>query len=331
MKIAVLGNGGFGTAMAMAAARAGNQVRLWGHDAEYTAELAATRQNARYLPGVDVPAEIRIGSDAAVALEDAEAVLVGVPTQHLRATIGGLARQLPPGIPLVSLAKGLELETALRPTQVLAATAPDHPALVLSGPSHAEEVARGMPATVVLAGAPADTARVEELQHALSDRSFRVYQSDDLLGVELCGALKNVMALAAGIAEGLGLGDNTKAAVLARGLVEMQRFGIAEGARAETFHGLAGVGDLAVTAFSAHGRNRAFGERIGRGETLDAILASTRKVAEGVWTSRVVARRAAELGVELPICAAVCSVLFDGVAPERAVYALMERDYKSEH
>ena len=329
MKIAVLGNGGFGTAMALVARRAGHDVALWGHDAAYAAEVAASRTNPRYLPGVDVPADVLISSDASLVLRGAAAVLVAVPTQHLRAVTSQVRAALPPGVPLVSLAKGLEQTTTLRPSQVLRdATAERNPVLVLSGPSHAEEVALGLPATVVLAGPEVETVRA--LQDALSCDTFRIYRNVDRLGVELCGACKNVMALAAGIAEGLGFGDNARAAVLSRGLVEMARYGVAEGADPHTFFGLAGVGDLAVTAFSRHGRNRAFGERIGRGETLDQVLASTRQVAEGVWTSRVMQARARGLGVDVPLCDAVCAVLFGGVPPAAAVRALMQRDQKDE-
>ena len=175
-----------------------------------------------------------------------------------------------------------------------------------------------------------DDAAVEKMQEALSTDDFRVYGNSDLLGVELCGALKNVMAVAAGMAQGYGLGDNAKAAILSRGIVEMSRFGRAEGAQLHTFFGLAGMGDLAVTAFSRHGRNRAFGERIGKGQTLDEILASTHKVAEGVWTSRVVRKRAKELDVEMPISNAVAEVLFDGVLIQNALRTLMARDRKDE-
>jgi glycerol-3-phosphate dehydrogenase (NAD(P)+) len=328
VKFAVLGNGGFGTAMAIAAWRMRHVVALFGHDVAYTAQLAQTRQNPRYLPGVSLPDEVLVSSDARAVLAGAGAVLVAVPTQHVRATVAPMRESLPAGVPLISLSKGLEQTTTLRPSQVLADVAPGHPVLALSGPSHAEEVARGMPALVVLAGATPEWRR--ELQAALSDQHLRVYRNDDLLGVELCGALKNVMAVASGIAEGLGLGDNARAAILARGLAEMRRYGEAEGARAETFFGIAGVGDLAATAFSAHGRNRALGERIGRGETLTSILASTQKVAEGVFTARVVQRRAFELRIEMPLCDAVCRVLFDGLAPAIAVRELMERDRKRE-
>jgi glycerol-3-phosphate dehydrogenase (NAD(P)+) len=329
MRIAILGNGGFGTAMAIAAQRADNVVLLWGHDAEYTAEIATGRRNPRYLPAAWLPAAIVVTADAATALARAEAVLVAVPTQHVRSVVVTLRPHFPPRVPLVSLAKGLEQSTGARPSRILHEVfGEDWPVLVLSGPSHAEEVALGLPATVVLAGGDADTAQA--LQGALSDSRLRIYRNDDPLGVELCGAIKNVMAIAAGIAEGCGLGDNAKAAILARGLIEMARFGVAEGAQRETFFGLAGVGDLAVTAFSAHGRNRAFGERVGRGESVEQILASTRKVAEGVWTSRAVLRRAREIGVDMPLCAAVCAILFEGMSPRRAVDLLMERDPKTE-
>ena len=329
MKVTVLGNGGFGTAMAIVALTRGHAVHMWGHDPEYTALVRSRRTNPRYLPRVTLPEAIAVTSDGGEALADAELVLVAVPTQHLRATLEPLVRELPPRATLISLAKGLEQETGLRPSQVLRAVCGDeHEIHVLSGPSHAEEVALLKPAAVVLAGD--DMERAGALLDVLSTTTFRVYSNKDLLGVELAGALKNVMGVAAGIADGLGLGDNTKAAILSRGIVEMARFGIAEGALLETFFGLAGMGDLAVTAFSQHGRNLAFGRRIGQGETLEQILESTHKVAEGVWTSRVVCARAAELGVEMPLSAAVVAVLFDGVSPRDAVAQLMSRDRKDE-
>jgi len=256
-------------------------------------------------------------------------VLVAVPTQHVRSVVAGLAVHMPRAVPVVSLAKGLEQTTGKRPTQVLTELlgGPER-VFALGGRSHAEEIANDLPTTVVIAGA--DEAATQRVQAALQTRTFRVYRHRDVLGLELCGALKNVMALAAGIAEGLGYGDNAKAAILTRGLVEMQRYGTASGADARTFFGLAGVGDLAVTAFSRHGRNRAFGERIGRGEPFAQVLASSPKVAEGVWTSRVVVAEAARLGVEMPIATAVAAVLFDGLRPADAVRALMERDAKAE-
>jgi glycerol-3-phosphate dehydrogenase (NAD(P)+) len=329
MKVAILGNGGFGTAMALTLARAGHAVALWGHDPAYTASIAATRRNPRYLDGVALPDGILVTADERAALRDAELVLVAVPTQHVRAVAARLAPVVPRSARLVSLAKGLEQSTGKRPTQALMDElgGPER-IFALSGPSHAEEIAHQLPTTVVVAGH--DDAELQALQAALQTKAFRVYRNHDVLGIELCGALKNVMALAAGIADGLGYGDNAKAAILTRGLVEMQRFGLAAGAEPRTFFGLAGVGDLAVTAFSRHGRNRAFGERIGRGETLAQALAASPKVAEGVWTARVVVEQAALLDVELPIASAVARVLHDGLPPRDAVRALMERDPKAE-
>lgn len=327
MTIAILGNGGFGTAMANLLARAGRDVAMWGHDPDYTIEIARTRRNPRYLEGVVLPESVRVSAQPSDVLANAGLVLVAIPTQHIRATLESFARLLPP-VPLVSLAKGLEQGTAQRPSEVIAEVAHRATVLALSGPSHAEELAHGQPTTVVLAGT--DEALLLRLQDQLATPTFRIYRNKDLLGTELCGALKNVMALAAGIADGLGYGDNAKAAILSRGIVEMARFGKAAGADARTFFGLAGVGDLAVTAFSRHGRNRAFGERIGQGESLQQVLGSTRKVAEGVWTSRVVVERAEVLGVDMPIARAVADVLFGGLPPQDAVRALMERDPKAE-
>lgn len=329
MKVAILGNGGFGTAMALSLSRAGHGVALWGHDATYTTEIARTRSNPRYLEGVQLPDSIRISSDAVAVLDRCQLVLIAVPTQHIRAVLAAQRAALPAAVPLVSLAKGLEQSTGARPSEVITAVCGGaQRVFALSGPSHAEEIARGLPTTVVVAGP--DDAVLRQLQTTLQTGVFRVYRHGDLLGLELCGALKNVMALAAGIADGLGYGDNAKAAILSRGLAEMQRYGQSLGADARTFFGLAGVGDLAVTAFSRHGRNRAFGERIGRGETLEQALASSPKVAEGVWTSRVVAAAAQSRGVDMPIAVAVARVLFEGLSPALAVRELMERDAKAE-
>lgn len=329
MKVAVLGNGGFGTAMALTLERAGHDVALWGHDKVYTASIAATRENPRYLAGVTLPDAVAVTDDPAAALAGAGAVLVAVPTQHVRAVMREMAPRLANDAPVVSLAKGLEQSTGQRPSEILAEVLGDAARVyVLSGPSHAEEIAHGQPTTVVVAGEDGD--RLRGLQQALQTDRFRVYRNADLLGVELCGALKNVMALAAGIADGLGYGDNAKAAILSRGIVEMQRYGLACGADPQTFFGLAGVGDLAVTAFSKHGRNRAFGERIGKGETLQQALASSPKVAEGVWTARVVDAASKERCVEMPIASAVARVLYEDLPPAQAVRALMERDPKAE-
>lgn len=330
MRVAVLGNGGFGTAMAIVQHAGGHEVAMWGHDRDYTERIARERRNPRYLPeDFEVPSGITISSEPQEVLDGADVVLCAVPAQHVRGVFERLGRFVPPGVPVVSLTKGIEQGSGSRPSQVVREVLGSaHEVLVLSGPSHAEELTRGLPATVVLAGERAESRR--SLQAALATAVLRIYRNPDVLGVELCGALKNVMALAAGMGEGLGFGDNAKAAIVARGIAEMARYGVAEGASLHTFFGLAGVGDLAVTAFSPHGRNRAFGVAIGRGATLEEVLASTPKVAEGVWTSRVVRDRARRLGVEMPITDAVCGVLFEGLEPRRAVHRLMERDPKRE-
>jgi glycerol-3-phosphate dehydrogenase (NAD(P)+) len=329
MKIAILGNGGFGTAMALSLDRAGHAVALWGHDPVYTMQIAATRQNPRYLDSAVLPGTIRVTHDSGMALDGVGFVLVAVPTQHVRSTLTRIAANVAAHVPIVSLAKGLEQQTSRRPTEVIAEVLGGaERVFALSGPSHAEEIAQDLPTTVVVAGG--DEVMLQMLQNALTTPTFRVYRHGDVVGLETCGALKNVMALAAGIADGLGYGDNAKAAILSRGIVEMARYGVGLGADMRTFYGLAGVGDLAVTAFSRHGRNRAFGERIGRGATLEQALAASPKVAEGVWTSRVVAAEAERRGVEMPIAEAVAKVLFEGLSPRDAVRALMERDPKAE-
>lgn len=329
MRIAILGNGGFGTAMALTLERAGHVVSLWGHDAIYTASIAASRQNPRYLSNVTLPDSIRISNDANSVLDRAAVILVAVPTQHIRSVLTSMLGAMATDVPIVSLAKGLEQTTGMRPSEIIAeVVGSKERAFALSGPSHAEEIAHGQPTTVVVAGNGDE--QLMFLQAALQTDRFRVYRNADLLGVELCGALKNVMALAAGIADGLGYGDNAKAAILSRGLVEMQRYGLACGADPNTFFGLAGVGDLAVTAFSSHGRNRAFGERIGKGETLEQALQSSPKVAEGVWTAKVLAAEVEKHRVEMPIATAVWRVLYEGMSPEHAVTELMQRDPKAE-
>lgn len=331
MKVAILGNGGFGTALAILADGIGHRVQLWGHDPEYTAEIARTRRNPRYLPAATLPQGVVVTTDPTSALAGAEVVLAAVPTQHVRGVLTVMRGLLPTGVPIVSLAKGLEQASGLRPSEVIReVTRGQSPVFVLSGPSHAEEIAEGLPATVVLAAEAQDAELCVRLQEALSSPRLRIYRNADVLGVELCGALKNVIAIAAGIADGLGYGDNAKAAVLTRGLVEMVRYGQAAGAQRATFYGLAGIGDLAVTAFSRHGRNRAFGERIGKGEQADAVLASSRKVVEGAWTSRAVRARARAAGIAMPLTDAVCGILFEGVPARVAVAALMARDPKDE-
>ncbi|HEX9792677.1 MAG TPA: NAD(P)H-dependent glycerol-3-phosphate dehydrogenase [Planctomycetota bacterium] len=323
----VLGDGGWGTAIAMALHRAGREVRLWSHDAVYAAEVARTRENGKFLAGVEIPAAIDWMADADKALDDVVEFYSVIPTQFLRPTLRRFAGALA-GVPAVSASKGLELDTFRRPTEILAEATGCEQLAILSGPSHAEEVALGLATSVVVASTTPGLA--ERVQERIASDSFRVYTSGDPLGVELGGALKNVVAVAAGVSDGLGLGDNAKAALVSRGLVEIARFGAALGADRETFFGLSGAGDLMVTCYSRHSRNRALGERIGAGEKLDDILAASAKVAEGVWTCKAVHAQARALEVDMPITAQLHAILFGGRPALEAVRELMLRPSRAE-
>lgn len=327
--VTVLGNGGWGTALALLADRNGHAVRVWGIDPDYVARTADLRENPLFLPGVRIPPAILLTSDAAAAADGATLLVSAIPTQFLRETTRALAPSLPPGVPVVSVSKGLENRTLARPTEVLRETLGPRPAAVLSGPSHAEEVARGQPASVVVASDDASLAA--RVQRVFSGETFRVYASDDVAGVELAAAVKNVIALAAGMCDGLGLGDNARAALVTRGNAEIRRLGHALGAKAETFSGLAGIGDLITTCTSRHGRNRAVGERLGRGETIDAILGSMVQVAEGVRTAESVVGIARRAGIEMPISEQVRRILAGEQSPRAALTELMSRPLKAEN
>jgi glycerol-3-phosphate dehydrogenase (NAD(P)+) len=321
----VLGDGSWGTALALLLARRGVEVTVWCNQRPHADEFNAARENRRYLPGVALPANLRFTADAHTAGAGAQLAVSVVPTQYLRSVAARFEDALAGNVPIVSASKGLEIETLARPTEILAQVLGPHPLAVLSGPSHAEEVAVGKPATVVAASTDAEVARFA--QAAFNGDSFRVYTSNDLLGVELGGALKNVIAIAAGISDGLGLGDNAKAALITRGVVEMARAGVARGARMETFFGLAGIGDLVTTCCSRHSRNRAVGEAIGRGETLESLLSRMKMVAEGVWTTKALFGPESDLaGVSMPIAAEVHAVLFERKDPRTAVADLMRRE-----
>lgn len=326
--VCVLGNGGWGTALALAALQNGHDVRLWGVEADYVAETARSRTNPRYLPGIALPPGLVVTSDAAVAARGATLLVSAVPTQYLRATLTRLAPELPAGVPVVSVTKGVENTTLRRPSEVIAETLGTRAIAVLSGPSHAEEVARGGPTSVVVASN--DAALCATVQRALGTDRLRIYATDDVLGVELAAAVKNVIAIAAGACDGLGLGDNAKAALITRGNAEITRLGRALGARPETFAGLAGIGDLITTCTSRHGRNRAVGERLGRGERIDDILGSMVQVAEGVRTAESVVGLAKSVGIEMPISEQVHRILFGGQSPKAALQALMTRAQRSE-
>jgi glycerol-3-phosphate dehydrogenase (NAD(P)+) len=330
-RAAVLGAGAWGTALAYLLASRGHPTVLWARRAEMAKALHEDRENRTYLPGVPFPPALRITADLTEAVGGAGLLLFAVPAQHLRAIAARLAPSLRNAAIPVSAAKGLEVATGNRMTEVLAATLPAACAsqsAALSGPTFATEVSRGLPAAAVVA-AP-DAAVGTAVQHLLSGPTFRLYVTTDLLGVELAGAVKNVIAIAAGAADGLNLGASARASLITRGLAELSRIGRALGARAETFAGLAGMGDLILTCSSDLSRNRTVGLELGRGHRLPEILAGRRTVAEGVETARAVKAVAARLGVETPICAQVHAILFEGRSPREALDLLMTRELKGE-
>jgi len=329
-KLAVLGDGAMGTTCALLLARRReHHVTLWSAREENARILREQRENVRLLPGVKIPAAIELTTDIRQATSDAQLLVMAIPSVYLRATLTRVAdalRKAPQ--PAVSVAKGLEIDTFLRPTEIIAQILGDRPVAALSGPSHAEEISRGLPATVVAASADAEFAR--QVQELFSSDRFRVYTNTDLVGVELAGALKNIIGIAAGISDGLGFGDNTKSALLTRSLVELVRFGLAHGAEMHTFFGLAGIGDLITTSISPHGRNRRVGELLGKGQKLTDILAGMSQVAEGVWTTRSVYAKSRKMGLEMPITSEVYRVLYEDKPPLAAVQDLMLREPKGE-
>jgi glycerol-3-phosphate dehydrogenase (NAD(P)+) len=306
----------------------GIDVRLWSREPDYALAMRRRRRNPRYLPGVTLPAGLLVTSDPQEAFDRTWLLVSAVPTQHIRSTWTELAPHLPREAAVVSVSKGIEIGTLAAPSRILREVLGRRPLAVLSGPSHAEEVARGLPTTVVVASRNRNLAR--KVQGAFSADRFRVYTRSDVTGVEFAGAAKNVVAIAAGIGDGIGIGDNGKAALITRGIVEIARLGVRLGGHGSTFHGLAGIGDLIVTCASRHGRNRAVGERIGRGESLEDVLASMKTVAEGVPTTRALVALARRRHVEMPIAEAVHRILFDGVAPARALDDLMRRTPRQE-
>jgi len=325
MKIAVLGAGAWGTALA--AAWAGqHRVALWARSPELVATLARVRVNDRYLPGVALPASLVYTHDLAAALDDADVVVSAVPTGGLVELLERLPGDLE--APLVWICKGFIPGSRRLPHQAVADWRPGHPAAVLSGPSFALEVAQSRPTALTLASDDADLA--DRLAHALALPRLRLYASDDVMGVEIGGALKNVMAIAAGVCDGLELGHNARAALITRGLAEMTRLGITLGGRPATFMGLSGLGDLVLTATGDLSRNRRVGLALARGASLESILADLGHVAEGVTTAREVNRLAHEAGVDMPIVQGVAKILFEGLPAAEAVEALLARSIKSE-
>lgn len=327
-RVAVMGAGSWGTALAALLRRGGARVSLWTVEAEVATRIREAQENPKYLPGIPLPAGLLATGDAGQALGGAQAVVWAVPLRYLREVAERVAAEVPAGAVCVSVAKGLEPDTHLRPTEILAQAVPGRPTAALLGPSLAAEVARGVPTSV--AACAADLQVADVVQRLFHVDTVRVYTNDDPVGAEYASALKNVMALAAGMSDGLGFGDNTKGALVTRGLAEMSRLGEALGGRRATFFGLTGVGDLVTTAFSRMSRNRHVGEQVGRGRELAEVLGEMSQVAEGVPTSRVALDLARRRGVEVPIITQVVSVLFEGKPPRAALLDLLARDPRRE-
>ena len=326
--VGIIGAGSWGTALALLLHGNKIPVTLWGHDEHHVLDVVTSRANTAYLPGIEVPREILMTSLLG-DLGECDLLLLVTPSKAIREVAARLsASGVREGAVLLSCTKGVERGSGLRMSEVIAEHFPDHPLAVLSGPSHAEEVARKMPTCVVLGCG--DSGIAQKLQRAFTAPFFRAYTSDDIPGVEFGGALKNIFALAAGVSDGLALGDNAKAALVTRALVELGRLGSALGGKRDTFMGLSGVGDLMVTCFSQHSRNRAVGERLGKGERLADIVASMQMVAEGVPTTYSAFECARKFGVETPIIDQVKAILDGAVSPADAMSRLLGRDPKPE-
>lgn len=330
--ITLFGAGSWGTALAIHLAMAGRAVTLWARREEQVQELSRTRQNADHLPDVFLPASVHVTSDLEAATDASDRWGLAVPSQELRSLAEKLRPYARQERTIVSLAKGIENESLMTMSQVLGDVFVDvgyEHIGVLSGPSHAEEVAEGRPTTVVAAAA--DEAVAKEIQETFMTKGLRVYVNTDVIGVEIGGSAKNVLAIAAGIGDGVGYGDNAKAALITRGLAEIRRLGLALGADAKTFGGLAGIGDLVVTCTSRHSRNRYLGEQIGQGHSLDEVLDEMHMVAEGVQTTQSIYQMARQRGLDLPITEAVYGILFEDKEPRQMVEELMTRPAKREH
>ncbi len=329
--VAVLGAGSWGTALALSLARAGRFVRLWARRPALAQTLRATRENAEYLPGVHLPPSVEVTADLEAATRGADLWLFCTPSQSVRSVAQQLVGRADAHLIAFSAAKGIETGTLMTTTQVLADVLRGVPRSrmgVLYGPSHAEELAQDMPTAVVAAGYSIDIAR--EVQHTFMTPALRVYTNDDVIGVEVGGSVKNILAIAAGMSDGVGAGDNAKAALVTRGIAEIRRLGLALGARPLTFAGLTGIGDLVVTCMSRHSRNRYLGEQIGRGRPLDEVQHEMNMVAEGVATTQSVHALAQQQGVEMPLTEAVYRILFEGKPPHEALRELMARAPKDE-
>lgn len=327
-KITVLGAGSWGTALALLLNNNGNEVTIWSVLPDEIEMLKAQRENKRCLPGVMIPESIYFTADTEEAVTDRDVLVMAVASPYTRSTSHIVSQYVKDGQIIVNVAKGIEEATLMTLTEVIEDEIPQANVAVLSGPSHAEEVGRGLPTTCVVGAKNQKTA--EFLQNVFMSEVFRVYTSPDIVGIELGGALKNVIALAAGIADGIGYGDNTKAALITRGIYEISKLGMAMGGKADTFNGLTGIGDLIVTCASMHSRNRRAGILIGQGKSYEEAMKEVNMVVEGVYAAKAAMKLAEKYQVDLPIAEQVNKVLFEGKKPEEAVRDLMLRDKKIE-
>ena len=329
MKICVIGDGAWGTALAINAVNNNHQTVIWGAFPEYLQQMEKTRENSKFLPGVCLPDPLLFDSCIETALKGSSIIICATPTQYLRNVLKNMKGHVPQEAVIVNVAKGIELDSWLRISQIIAEELGSVNYVDLSGPSHAEEVARRVPTAVTAAGENIEDARF--VQQALMNDTFRIYTSNDVMGLELGGAVKNVFAIAAGIIDGMKLGDNPKAALMARGIAEMGRLGEALGGKRSTFSGLSGIGDLIVTCCSGHSRNRHVGEELGKGRKLPDILADMGMVvAEGVPTAKGIRQLARRAGVDIPIIEEIYNVLYEGRSAEEAIVSLMTRSAKHE-
>ena len=327
-RLAIIGGGAWGTALATVIRRAGGSVRLWARDPDVVAAINRRHENAVFLPGIALDPAIAASTDLAEAVVHADAALLVVPAQFLRGVLAALVPHLAPGVPVLLCAKGIETQSLATMSELAAEVAPAAPVAVLSGPSFAAEVARDLPTAVTIASN--DAALADAFVAGLGSPRFRPYRSTDPIGVEIGGAVKNVMAIACGVVAGRRLGDNARAALITRGLAEIVRLGVAKGGEAETFRGLSGLGDLVLTCNAAQSRNFALGSALGAGTSLAEALAGRRSVVEGVATAGAVARLAAHLGVEMPITAAVDSALHRAIAIDALIESLLARPRRAE-
>ena len=327
-KILVVGNGGWGTALAILLIKKGFNVTLWGHSTEYIEFLKKNHENVKFLKGITLPENLELTDDLSVASKDISLIVSATPSLYLRSVLKRLKHYYVQGTKIVSVTKGIENGSLMRATEVISDVLNYHSVAILSGPSHAEEVAQELPTTVVVSSK--DLLFAKDVQNIFTTDRFRVYTNSDDVGIELGGATKNVIAIAAGICIGLKFGDNTKAALITRGLAEITRLGIAMGADESSFMGLAGIGDLITTCTSPYGRNLRLGCRIGQGESLSKILNSMDQVAEGVMTTKSVVALADKYNVDMPITKETHDILFKGKEPLKAVNDLMMRAPKSE-